>query len=121
MAEKTFWLPFKTPTVNHLYWHRGNIRIMYQTAKKLREDIIKLITPCPELEGNKLSVKIEIYENWLCKNGSVKKKDIANREKFLIDSIFKGLNIDDRYIYEHTMIKVQSEQLEGAMVKIWTI
>lgn len=58
----------------------------------------------------KLSVRVEIYENWHTKRGDIKKKDIANREKFLIDSVFKSLELDDCYIFEHTMFKIQSDE-----------
>jgi len=33
-----------------------------------------------------------------------------NREKFLIDSVFGTLNTDDKFIYELTMKKIQSEK-----------
>lgn len=121
MISKTFWLPFKTPTINHLYWHRGNVRIMYDKARKLREQIIKLIEPCPELYNKKLAVEIEVWENWYTLKREVKRKDIANREKFLIDSVFKGLQLDDKFIFIHTMKKIQSKDIEGARVKIWEI
>ena len=114
-------LPFKTPTVNHLYWHKGNIKIMKTEAKELREKIKKEVIKylpfvCPNLNDG-LKVAVEIHENWLTKNGEVKRKDIANREKFLVDSIFGALGIDDKFIFEHNMKKVQDNQ-EFAIVKI---
>lgn len=121
MTEVAFFLPVKTPTVNHLYWHRGNIKIMYDVAKRLREQIIQLIPNSIGLAGHKLKVEIDIYEDWLTKKGEVKHKDIANREKFLVDSIFKGLGIDDKFIYELTMRKIQDTTQEGALVRITTI
>ncbi len=66
----------------------------------------------------KLSVTVEIYENWHTKKGAVKKKDIANREKFLIDSVFNALGLDDCFIFEHTMFKVQSEEEKVAITVI---
>lgn len=115
-------LPFKTPTINLLYWHRGNIKIMKTEARKLREEIKEIVIKslpffCPNLNAG-LKVRVEIHENWFCKNGSVKKKDVANREKFLIDSVFGALGIDDKFIFEHNIIKVQDKNSEFAIIKI---
>lgn len=114
-----FLIPFKTPTVNHLYWHRGNIKILTSEAKKLRQAIIQIVKENAVAipQNAKLKVSIEIYEDWYCLNGSVKRTDIMNREKFLIDSVFLGLEIDDRYIFEYSMYKIQSEE-EKTIIKI---
>ena len=118
-------IPFKTPTINHLYWHRGNMRIMTKEAKELRKKINEIVwdglnewDPL-DYVNKKLKVVTEIHENWMCKNGKVARKDISNREKFLIDSIFDSLSdlYDDKFIFEHTMKKIQSET-EFALIRI---
>jgi len=115
-------IPFKTPTINHLYWHRGNMKIMKKEAKALREEITRIIQEDTEHDPItsppvKLKVNVDIHEDWYCKNGSVKRKDVLNREKFLIDSIFDALGIDDKFIFEHTMKKIQDEK-EYAVIEI---
>lgn len=118
-------IPFKTPTINHLYWHRGNMKIMTKEARDLKEKIIAIVEKEVTKEQYEniakmglLKVEVEIHENWWTKDGkNVKKKDISNREKFLIDSIFDALDTDDRFIFEHTMRKVQSKE-EFAVVRI---
>ena len=117
-------IPFKTPTINHLYWHRGNVKIMKTEAKKIREEIKMIVISAMahdydlgKLREPKLKVNVEIHEDWLTKKGEVKRKDILNREKFLIDSVFNALGIDDKYIFEHTMKKVQDEK-EFAIIEI---
>jgi len=113
-------IPFKTPTINHLYWHRGNMKIMTKEAKEVKEHITKLV----DLIHNdlptekKLKVTVEVRENWLTKKGEVKRKDVANREKFIIDCVFDALGIDDKFIYELILRKVQSEDVESAIIKI---
>ena len=91
-------------------------------AKKIKKEIEEIVKPILNLSGKenflqKLKVRVAIHENWYCKNGSVKRKDVANREKFLIDSVFEALDIDDKMIFEHTMSKVQSNE-EFALIKI---
>ena len=83
---------------------------MKKEAKELRDKIVDL---CLEVNtdtiiGQKLSVHIEVAENWYTLKGEVKRKDVMNREKFLIDSIFEGLDIDDKFIFEFKMNKYQS-------------
>lgn len=92
---------------------------MTKEAKDLREKITEIVNSqkieSPFLE--RLKVEVEIHEDWFTKKGEVKRKDISNREKFLIDSVFKALDIDDKFIFEHVMRKVQDTE-EFAIIKI---
>jgi len=120
-------IPFKTPTVNHLYGQRpggfGRARFIKPEARKIRKKILELIDELPRCMINdlpkdrQLKVTTLIHENWYTKKGEVKKKDISNREKFLIDSVFSALGIDDKFIFEHTMRKVQSDE-EKVIIRI---
>ena len=113
-------IPYKTPTVNHLYWHRGNVKIMKKEAKVLRDKIVDIVEQLtfPFALNSELDVTIEVFENWYTKDGLIKKKDISNREKFLIDSVFKALNVDDRNIFKTTLIKRQSMNKEHVIINI---
>jgi|TARA_R100001530_G_scaffold2717_1_gene4398 Holliday junction resolvase RusA-like endonuclease len=112
----------KTLTINHLYGQRGFRKFIKKEGKELREYIKKCVKA--QFEGlifeDKLSVTIRICEDWLTKKGEVKRKDLDNRCKFLLDSIFSALNIDDKYVYELKMCKVQSDK-EKAIVIIEAI
>ena len=114
----------KTPSVNHLYGHnRLGHFYLKKEGKELRKYIFEKIKDhiskdeLKSFQDVKLSVKVEIYENWYTKKGTVKKKDIANREKFLIDSVFNALGLDDCFIFEHIMKKAQSDE-EKAVITI---
>jgi len=114
-------IPFKTPSVNHLYFNFRNIRILTKEARTLKKEIEEIVKNEKILFNNfdnQFKVKIEIYEDWFFKNGEVKRTDIANREKFLVDAIFDALGIDDKYIFENTMIKIQSDTEEKAVITI---
>jgi len=119
----------KTPSVNHLYGHnRMGHFYLKKEGRDLREYIVKKAKECAtrekekiaKLKDSEISVVVEICENWFTKKGTVKKKDIANREKFLTDSVFKGLGLDDSFIFEHTMFKVQGD-IERATIIIMPI
>lgn len=107
----------KTPSVNHLYMQRGFVRFLTKEAKELKERIKARCMPDNSLVGVLLRVVVEIHENWYYENGNIKKKDVANLEKFLIDSIFEGLGLDDKYIFEITMKKVLDTE-EKAIIEI---
>ena len=116
-------IPFKTPTINHLYWHRGNLKVLKKEAKELRKEIAEIVDKIPvaekiKLKDKQLGVDISIFEDWYFKNGKVAQKDIKNREKFLVDSVFAALGIDDKYIFYESMRKIQSEIHEKAIITI---
>jgi len=117
-------IPVKTPSVNHLYGHNHFGATYLKTeAKKLRQEIQEAINKqfgfsFEELKNVKLKVNVDIYENWFTKDRNVKRIDIGNREKFLIDTVFESLGLDDKFIFEHTMRKVQSDTDERAEIDI---
>jgi len=100
-------------------FYRGH-KIISKEARELKKTI-KMIVDSSEhglLGFDKLRVEIRIYENWMYKNGSVSKKDIDNRTKFLIDAVFEALGIDDRYIFIQLLVKEQSDTEEKAVIEI---
>ena len=116
-------IPFKTPTINHLYFNWNNRRILTKEAREMKEDIKKIINSSNFSlfqEETPLKVIVDIHENWFTQKGKVARKDISNREKFIVDSVFDALGIDDKFIFEHTMRKVQSKK-EKAIVMIYEI
>jgi len=116
-------IPFKTPSINHLYGHtRFGSMYIKPEAKKLRkqiEDILlsSLGSSFEHINDVMLRVEVEIHENWYTQKKEIKRADLSNREKFLIDSVFEAIGLDDKLIFEHTMKKVQDER-EFAIVRI---
>ena len=114
--------PFKTPGIDNAYWHRNNIKILKKECREIRDKIKDIVLIEKEknaenFENALLSVKIWVQTKWMCKNGKIYKSDLANKEKFLIDSIFKALEIDDKQIWEIHMYKIDSP-IELTHVKI---
>jgi len=108
----------KTPTINHLYGHFRGRKFIKKEAKELRADIIDIINEqrkqlgfdIRDFQERQLKVRVEVHEDWYCKNGAVKRKDVSNREKFLIDTVFEALDLEDKFIWEHEMAKIQSDE-----------
>ena len=109
-------IPRRLPSINHVYFQKGFRKFIKPEGKELRNFIIELIRNDylknkQEIESFcvPLDVKLEVYENWLTKKGEVKRVDLDNRAKFGLDSVFEGLQLDDKYIYKLTLLKVQSK------------
>lgn len=111
----------KTPSVNHMYGRRGYRTYLKPEGKALREYIINLINKqnieITKYIGKKLKLEVKIYKNWYTKKETIARADVSNLEKFLVDSIFMALGLDDKQIFKHTMIKKQSK-LEKSVIKI---
>jgi len=112
-------IPFETPSTNKLYPQFKGRRILSEEARALKESIGwiilkqktdgKIIVPeC--FKTDPLFVVIAVYDNWFTKKGKIKKKDVCNKEKFLIDSIFKSLELDDKNIFHATIVKMQYDK-----------
>jgi len=112
-------IPFKTPTVNLMYATFRGHRVKSKESRELSEKVKEIVMNSDiNIFTGELSIKIEIYSNWYNKNKTIKKRDIANLEKFITDSIFNGLEeMDDRQIFELTMKKIQSDD-EKAIITI---
>lgn len=114
-------LPYKVDmSVNMQYRHTRQGKFLTKKALMLRAKIIKDVKknfnnlPVDET----LRVKIWLTENWICKNGEIRKADLDNRLKFLIDSVFKGIEMDDKYVFEIQAKKEQSEEEEFTVIEI---
>jgi len=112
-------IPFKTPTINNMYVQFRNLRIKSKISKEQAEEVKKIVLNTPtEIIKGELNVNITIYSNWYNKDKTIKKRDIANLEKFITDSIFNNLeDMDDKQIFNITMNKIQSNE-EYTIVEI---
>lgn len=108
----------KTPTTNSMYLtNQWGKRYVKTTTTDLKDEIVRQIDiQLKELSywrddwvDKLLKVRIEIHEDWWTKKNTVKKKDIANKEKFVIDTVFAALGIDDSFIWEITLVKFEDE------------
>jgi len=122
----------KTPSVNALYGtfiipskngKRPNIiRGMKTDAKHLKKEVEnKLFTldtsKFDKFKEKKLFVTLAVHGNWYNKDKTVKKKDLANYEKFITDTVFEYLGLKDQFVFEYYMLKVQSDT-EGFVLQI---
>jgi Holliday junction resolvase RusA-like endonuclease len=65
--------------------------------------------PCAIPSSMKLKAHIQITRNWLTKDKRIKRIDIANYEKTLIDTLSEILGFEDSQIFEINMKKIQCD------------
>jgi len=112
-------------SVNMMYRTTRFGRFLKKEALCLRariiQDIKRLNLNIEDFEDKRLSIGIIFTEDWYYKNGEIKKTDLDNRLKFIIDSIFKALELNDKLIFEIYAKKQQSELKESVQISITKI
>lgn len=112
-------IPLKAPTLNTMYSTFRGHRVKSKDARLFAKDVQEIMDSMTiePIEG-KLKEIITIHSKWFNKDGTIKKRDIANLEKAINDSIFACLpNMDDSQLFEITIRKIPSEE-ELTVVKI---
>lgn len=119
-------LPFP-PTMNHrMIPMRGRLILSpdHRAYKKLLELYLHrkfLLADAENLKEKILKVEVQYVgprESWFTKKNEIKKKDVENRHKALLDGIFSFLDLDDSQIFEITIKKVVGGSELMAFVKI---
>jgi len=93
-------------------------------AEILRETKYQLFdTDTSELRNKKLKLNIVVYsDTWVNeRQGKIKKIDIHNLSKALIDSIFEALEMDDSFVWEVNMRKADIITTKQTEVTIETL
>ena len=120
-------IEFTIPSLPPSY--TANLRINYGTkqtylSQKARrfKDMVKITMPSHKLklkDTDKLIIHNQYHYDWYFKNGSIRKKDVQNLDRLLIDSVFSGLGIDDRNLFCVINEKIQDKEKEQIVVKLY--
>lgn len=100
-------------SVNHCFKQGRKWGTRYKTKEylaweKQAEVALCQVKEIPKFFGT-LSVEIELHApDWFTKKGNARKKDLDNFSKTVLDSVFKHLEIDDSWIFELKMVKINS-------------
>lgn len=108
------------PSYNRHFKIAYGMRQVYLSQEaKLFKTKVKCSMPAVNVYDDELfSIHIHIHSNWYYKNGRVKKHDIQNLDKLLIDAIFEKLGVDDSRLFEVTLRKVQNATEGFTMVEL---
>lgn len=102
-------IPGPVPTTNHAFIQRGRFRVLAPEARKFKEMVEGIVVGL-NLEApteDKLMVSLRFHSaRWHNKDKSIKKRDLGNLEKLILDAIFKTLGVDDSHIFLLSLEKV---------------
>ena len=99
--------------------YRSRQTYLSQAARKYK-DKVKLACGCwADLKDDTVylfKIYVEYWSQWKYKNKNIKKKDLQNLNKILIDAIFEAIGRDDSLVFEITERKMpfaNSPKYEG--------
>lgn len=105
-------LPFP-PSVNHYLGRRGHQTYKTATAKAYNQEVVYRVALAKAKHGFNLPLEVAYYY-WFPDN---RKRDIANYEKVLTDSmVMAGVMVDDHLI--HRMVQEKMGVIKGGKVLV---
>lgn len=110
VIHKGWRIPLLPPSMNKLYAINYRTRSVYMTpeAREFKSKMKLFITSMPIDLEKKLSLKLDVHTDWYFKNGKLKKSDIQNLIKVVVDALSERLGFDDSLIWSFTANKIQS-------------
>ena len=109
-----FTIPLMPPSMNSLYnvifsMKRIELKPEIRLWKSQAKQYVPVWKQSDEPNSGWLYFKADVYTNIYFKNGKVRKLDLQNLEKCLIDTICEKIGIGDEYIREKSARKIDSE------------
>lgn len=111
--QLSFIIPGLPPSYNRHFQISYNLRQVYLTkeAQQYKRKTAMYIPPCPQINNTiALKVCIEYHSDWFYKNGKIKKKDIQNLDKLLLDVISARLGFNDSQFFIIHAEKIQDKE-----------
>jgi len=120
-----FRIPSLPPSVNNLYYHiKGHFgEYQYVLKPEVRlwktkaKEFIPLFKPVDHPTGL-LYLHFTAVASWYYKNGSIKRRDVANFDKVIVDTVFEKLGIGDEFVWDRRCTKRHSETEEYVEVEL---
>lgn len=100
----TFVLPSLPPSVNTIYTpvtsvHSATPRFEVKVEwKRWGYDMGRYIKPIPLRPHSLVRIDMWFFYNWYCRNGSLRRADVTNMQKYLIDVIAAKIGFDDKIV-----------------------
>jgi len=107
-----FQIPSLPSSINQIYAINFGQRHIFlrPEVKRWKTDMKVYIPKWKPSDTGYIRVDIDIYSNWFYKNGKVKRADLQNLEKVLIDTICEKIGIDDKFIFYKNSKKIQADE-----------
>jgi len=116
-----FRLPTPPPSMNALYQiHYAKRQVFMKPEVRAYKNTAKLyVPPFDTKKEDMLGIEMAVSQDWYFKNGAMKKQDVQNMAKVLIDIVAEKMGFDDSQVWEFRLVKVQEVTKTGVAVKIW--
>lgn len=118
-----FTLPSPPPSMNSMYNVLFGMRMVeLKPEVRLYKTQMKVYVPGLRVEEkDRVGIELLVEQDWYCKNGAMKKQDVQNMAKVLIDLIAEKQGWDDSHVWEMTLRKVQSKERSQVIGKVWVL
>lgn len=119
-----FSIPFIPPSINSLYGistKRGRVSVFLKQEGRRFKDNAKMFMPKIEMPEAPvvLELRIVMSHSWICKNGNIKRFDIQNLEKILIDAIAERYGFGDERIWKKECAKeVGDDRIDVRLLRL---
>lgn len=111
-------IPGLPPTSNHLFISAGRFRVKSPEYRKYEQSVSRETSAKGQPADGPLHASIYLYSpNWFTKSGSIRKVDLANREKALLDAVAKAHPwFKDERIFKLSMYKLNSKEPKTVLI-----
>ncbi len=111
-VSKKWKIPCLPVSMNKLYAINYRTKQVYMTpeARQFKTQAKLFISPFLVAKEDRLSLKLDVNTNWFFKNGSLKRSDIQNLIKVVVDMLSERLGFDDSQIWSFSANKIQSSE-----------
>ena len=118
-----FRLPTPPPSMNALYQIiYGQRRVELKPEVRQYKNTAKMYVPkFDTTKEDKLGISMSVSQDWFFKNGAMKKQDVQNMAKVLVDIVSEKMGFDDSQVWTFSLDKVQEITKTGVAVKVWKI
>ena len=87
--------------------HRTKKVYLSKVAHDFKRDL-KMATPHLDMKKVKyLLFNIDVMQDWFYKNGKLKRQDVQNMDKLIIDAVCDKLGVDDSIVIQSSIQKIQ--------------
>jgi Holliday junction resolvase RusA-like endonuclease len=110
--SKTWKVPFLPPSMNKIYGINFQKRSVYMMpeARTFKSQAKMCIGNFPTSKNDKLSLSLSVHTDWYFKNGNLRKADIQNLIKVVVDAVSERLGFDDAQVFSFSANKIQSTE-----------
>ena len=110
----TAWLPLKPPSMNSVYqilYHLRRVE-MKPEVRQFKTQVKLYLPPPPNIPADLLlAISLTYHDVWMTKEGKVRKLDLSNLEKVLLDAVCEHVGVDDSHIFKKESLKQEGEKV----------